>query len=76
MHAPDARTYLLEDAYLRALAAALPSADFASLPRTAAQQRRTIVIWRNQVQALGRALGVSLPRDLGHADVAPSPTGS
>jgi len=76
---PYARTYLLEDAYLRALAAALPSANFASLPRTAAQQRRTIVIWRNQVQALGRALRVALPRDLGHAgrgDIAPSPTGS
>jgi hypothetical protein len=79
VNVPYARTYLLEDAYLRALAAALPSADFASLPRTAAQQRRTIVIWRKQVQALGRALRVLLPRDLGHAgrgDIAPSPTGS
>jgi len=78
VHAPDARTYLLEDAYLGAFAAALPGADFASLPRTAAQQRRTIVIGRNQVRALGCA-SVCPSRHLGHAgrgDIAPSPTGS
>jgi hypothetical protein len=79
LHVPYAHTYLLEDAYLRALAVALPRGDFATLPHTAEQQRRTIVVWRNQVQALGRALHVSLPRDLAHAgrgDIAPSPTGS
>ncbi|HEY6319490.1 MAG TPA: hypothetical protein VI462_16585 [Acidimicrobiia bacterium] len=79
LHVPYAHTYLLEDAYLRALAVALPGGDFAALPHTAGQQRRTIVVWRNQVQALGRARHVSLPRDLAHAgrgDIAPSPTGS
>lgn len=79
INAPYAHTYLLEDAYLRALAAALPSRSFASLPRTAAQQRATIVVWRTQVEALGRALHVALPADLQHAgrgDIAPSPTGS
>ncbi len=78
LHAPYAHTYLLEDAYLRALAA-LPRGDVATVPHTAEQQRRTIVVWRNQVQDLGRALHVSLPRDLAHAgrgDIAPSPTGS
>ena len=79
VNAPYAHTYLLEDAYLRALAAALPSRAFGSLPLTASQQRTAIVVWRNQVEALGRALRVALPRDLQHAgrgDIAPSPTGS
>ena len=79
INAPYAHTYLLEDAYLRALAAALPARDFASLPRTAGHQRRAIVIWRNRLQALGRALHVALPGDLaraGRGDIAPSPTGS
>src|SRR5262249_1443239 len=76
---PYARTYLLEDAYLRSLAAALPSGNFSSLPKTAEQQRRTIVTWRNQVEAPGTQLGVPLPRDLrraGRGDIAPSPFGS
>ena len=79
INAPYAHTYILEDAYLRALAAALPSHAFAALPHTVAQQRQTIVVWRNQVEALGRALHVALPADLAHAgrgDIAPSPTGS
>jgi hypothetical protein len=79
INAPYAHTYLFEDAYLRALAAALPSRAFASLPHTAAQQRAAIVVWRKQVEALGRALHVRLPADLEHAgrgDIAPSPTGS
>jgi hypothetical protein len=79
INAPYAQTYVLEDAYLRALATALPSGSFAALPKTAEQQRRTIIAWRKQVQALGRLLGVSVPRDLAHAgrgDIAPSPFGS
>jgi len=79
INAPYAHTYLLEDAYLRALADALPTRAFGSLPRTAEQQRATIVIWRNQLEALGHALHVALPRDLeraGRGDIAPSPFGS
>ncbi|HEV2310676.1 MAG TPA: hypothetical protein VGU73_09140 [Acidimicrobiia bacterium] len=79
INAPYAHTYLLEDAYLRALAAALPTGVFGSLPRTAERQRAAIVVWRNQLDALGRALHLALPRDLEHAgrgDIAPSPTGS
>jgi hypothetical protein len=79
INVPYARTYLLEDAYLRSLAAALPSGNFSSLPKTAEQQRRTIVSWRKRVEALGLQLRVRLPRDLGHAgrgDIAPSPFGS
>ena len=79
IHAPYAHTYLFEDAYLRALAAALPTRTFASLPRTAEQQRAAIIVWRVQIEALGRALHVALPADLEHAgrgDIAPSPTGS
>jgi hypothetical protein len=79
INAPYAHTYVLEDAYLRALAAALPTGNFSAVPKTAEQQRRTIVVWRKQVEALGRRLGVPLPKDLAHAgrgDIAPSPFGS
>lgn len=79
INAPYAHTYVLEDAYLRALAEALPTGNFSPLPKTAEQQRRTIVVWRKQVEALGRRLGVPLPKDLaraGRGDIAPSPFGS
>ncbi len=79
INAPYAQTYVLEDAYLRALAAALPSGSFSALPKTAEQQRRTIIAWRRQVEALAHQLRVSLPKDLaraGRGDIAPSPFGS
>jgi hypothetical protein len=79
INGPYAHTYILEDAYLRVLAAALPSGTFSALPKTAERQRKTIVIWRKAVEALGRQLRVRLPRDLaraGRGDIAPSPFGS
>jgi len=79
LNAPYARTYVLEDAYLRSLASALPDGNFSVLPKTAEQQRRTIVAWRKQLEALARDLRVNLPTDFRHAgrgDIAPSPFGS
>jgi hypothetical protein len=79
LHAPYARTYELEEAYLKALADALPRRDYRHLPHTAAKQRRAIVHWRMGLTALARRLGVRLPADLkiaGVGEIAPSPSGS
>jgi hypothetical protein len=74
-----AHTYVLEDAYLRALAAALPARSFDSLPRTAGRQRATIAAWRIRLERTARRLGIRLPQDVqiaGRGEIAPSPTGS
>jgi hypothetical protein len=74
-----AHTYVLEDAYLSALAAALPGREFADLPDTQNRQRAAIVAWRIGLEALANRLGVSLPADLqaaGRGEIAPSPSGS
>jgi hypothetical protein len=79
IHRPYAHTYRLEDAYLRALAAALPGGDFSDLPDTQAAQRRAITAWRERLEALARQTGATLPDDLrqaGRGEIAPSPTGS
>lgn len=73
-----AHTYLLEDAYLRALAAAIPSRRFDHLPRTAAHQRAAILAWRARLEAVADRLWVPLPADIGSAgrgEIAPSPRG-
>jgi hypothetical protein len=79
MHRPYAFTCVLEDAYLSALAAALPTGRFANLPDTQASQRAAIIKWRTQLSGLARRLGVHLPADLhvaGRGEIAPAPTGS
>ena len=48
LHAPYAHTYVLEDAYLSALTAALPGGDFSTLPNTQAAQRAAIIEWRTR----------------------------
>jgi hypothetical protein len=78
MHRRYAHAYLLEDAYLRALANALPSRRFGALPRTARRQRAAIVAWRVRLEAAAGRLGVALPSDLeqaGRGEIAPSPRG-
>lgn len=73
-----AHTYVLEDAYLRALTAALPSRDYSHLPHTAEAQRATVAVWRRRLEAVAAKLGVSLPADIriaGRGEIAPSPTG-
>ena len=72
-------TYFYEDAYLSALAAALPARDFESLPHTANLQRAMIIGWRTGLHVLAQRLGVRLPADLavaGRGEIAPSPEGS
>jgi hypothetical protein len=79
LHAPYAHTYILEDAYLSALVAALPSGDFSTLPNTQSEQRATIIDWRTQLDVLGRRTHTRLPPDLqraGRGEIAPAISGS
>jgi hypothetical protein len=69
---------VLEDAYLRALLAAIPSRDFGSLPNTQAAQRAAIVAWRRRLEEQAERLEVRLPADVqvaGRGEIAPSPFG-
>jgi hypothetical protein len=77
-HASYAHTYVLEDSYLSALTAALPSREFGDLPQRADRQRAAIIAWRIRLEVLANRLGVTLPRDLqqaGRGEIAPSPEG-
>ena len=79
INAPYARTYILEDSYLNALVATLPSGDFASLPNTQSEQREAIIEWRVRLEILAQAASVVLPADLqqaGRGEIAPSVSGS
>jgi hypothetical protein len=79
INATYAHTYVLEDAYLSALVAALPGGVFDDLPNTQNEQRAAIIEWRTEVHVLARQAGVRLPADLeqaGRGEIAPSPTGS
>jgi hypothetical protein len=74
-----AHTYVLEDAYLSALVAAIPSRDFDELPETQDAQRAAIVAWRVRLEVTANRLGVRLAADLqraGRGEIAPSPLGS
>ena len=73
-----AHTYVLEDSYLNALAAAIPDRDFGDLPHTANRQRAAIIAWRFRLEAVAKRLGVKLPADIqqaGRGEIAPSPVG-
>ena len=79
LHRPYAHTYVLEDAYLSALAAALPEGRFDHLPDTQAAQRAAIIEWRTRLTLLARRAGARLPADLqraGRGEIAPSPGAS
>jgi hypothetical protein len=79
LHRPYGHTYVLEDAYLSALAAALPEGQFDHLPDTQAAQRAAIIDWRTRLTLLARRAGARLPADLqqaGRGEIAPSPGGS
>lgn len=74
-----AHTYVLEDAYLSALTAALPERQFDDLPNTQSQQRAAIVAWRIRLEVLANRLKVRLPADIqaaGRGEIAPAPLGS
>jgi hypothetical protein len=77
-HDAYAHTYVFEDSYLVALAAALPDRDFADLPNTEDRQREAIIAWRTRLQVVADRLGVQLPADLqiaGRGEIRPNPTG-
>jgi hypothetical protein len=79
VHAPYAHTYILEDAYLSALVAALPGGDFSTLPNTQAAQRASIIEWRTNLEVLARQSHIHLPRDLqqaGRGEIAPAVSGT
>jgi hypothetical protein len=79
INAPYAHTYILEDAYLSALASGLSDADLDGLPETQAAQRASIIQWRTELTVLAERLHVRLPADLqvaGRGEIAPSPDGS
>jgi hypothetical protein len=74
-----AHTYVFEDAYLSALAAAVPERQFDDLPDTQSLQRAAIIAWRIRLEVLADRLGLRLPADLqaaGRGEIAPSPSGS
>jgi hypothetical protein len=74
-----AHTYVQEDAYLRALVAALPTRRWDGLPHTESEQRRVLVAWRRALALQAARLHVPLPADIqivGLGEIAPSPSGS
>jgi hypothetical protein len=79
LHAAYAHTYVLEDAYLSALANGVAERKLDDLPKTQAAQRAAIVGWRTGLTVLADRAGVDLPADLqqaGRGEIAPSPDGS
>ena len=73
-----AHTYVLEDAYLRALIAAVPGRRWNQLPRFEARQRRVLVAWRNALAIEAARVDVPLPDDIqiaGGGEITPSPLG-
>lgn len=79
INAPYAHTYILEDAYLSALTAALPAGDFSNLPNTQAAQRAAIIEWRTRLEVISRHTHTRLPPDLqqaGRGEIAPAVSGS
>ena len=79
LHAEYAQTYVLEDAYLSAIASGLAQHDLGNLPDTQAAQRAAIIRWRTGLTVLARSADFVLPADLqqaGRGEIAPSPGGS
>jgi hypothetical protein len=77
-HDAYAHTFVLQDTYLSALAAALPTRSFDELPHFQNEQRAAIIAWRTRLQVLADRWGATLPQDLqvaGRGEISPSPTG-
>jgi hypothetical protein len=73
-----AHTYVQEDAYLRALVAALPARRWDTLPHTESEQRRALLAWRSTLALEAARLHVPLPHDIqiaGRDEITPSPLG-
>jgi hypothetical protein len=77
-HDAYAHTFVLQDTYLSALAAALPTRSFDELPHFQNEQRAAIIAWRTRLQVLADRLGAQLPANLqiaGRGEISPSPGG-
>ena len=73
-----AHTFVLQDTYMSALAAALPGRQFDELPDFQNEQRASIIAWRTRLQVLADRWGATLPADLqvaGRGEISRSPTG-
>ncbi len=73
-----AHTFVLQDTYLSALAAALPDRAFDQLPHFQNEQRAAIIAWRTRLQVLADRWGAKLPANLqiaGRGEISPAPTG-
>jgi hypothetical protein len=77
-HDAYAHTFVLQDTYLSALAAALPTRAFDELPHFQNEQRAAIIAWRTRLQVLADDWGAQLPANLqiaGRGEISPSPAG-
>jgi len=77
-HDAYAHTFVLQDTYLSALAAAIPGRQFDELPHFQNEQRAAIIAWRTRLQVLADRWGAMLPADLqvaGRGEISPSPEG-
>jgi hypothetical protein len=73
-----AHTFVLQDTYLSALAAALPDRAFDELPHFQNEQRAAIIAWRTRLQVLADRWAATLPANLqvaGRGEISPAPTG-
>jgi hypothetical protein len=73
-----AHTFVLQDTYLSALAAALPTRAFDELPHFQNEQRAAIIAWRTRLQVLADRWDAQLPANLqiaGRGEISPSPEG-
>jgi hypothetical protein len=78
VHDAYAHTFVLQDTYLSALAAALPDRRFDELPSFQNEQRAAIIAWRTRLQVLADRWGARLPANLqiaGRGEISPAPTG-
>jgi hypothetical protein len=73
-----AHTFVLQDTYLSALAAALPTRAFDELPHFQNEQRAAIIAWRTRLEVLANRWGATLPANLqiaGRGEISPAPEG-
>jgi hypothetical protein len=77
-HDAFAHTFVLQDAYLSTLVAAIPTRAFDELPHFQDQQRAAIIAWRTRLQVLADRYGAELPADIqiaGRGEISPEPEG-
>ena len=77
-HDAYAHTFVLQDTYLSALAAALPTRAFDELPDFQNAQRAAIIAWRTRLEVLAARWGATLPANLqiaGRGEISPAPGG-